>query len=149
MLSQIQAWFRKLVGLKKYHHFTFFNSGEVQSQLIWDSDPQVTNLLKGPDRPDDDIAPIIKSPGLSQQRADYLFNEIREFVAIEHQDIVCPCPPASQQSPSASMNKCAASITASASSPVASSSSTPSVPRKVGRPKKSPRALATKKGAKQ
>ena len=96
--SFLDTWFRKLVGLKKLHHIEFLASGEVHVRLTCDADRQVINLLKGDDIPSDDvIAPIIKPPGLSQQRSEYLYNDIREFVAVEHQDLVCPPPVVSQQ----------------------------------------------------
>ena len=50
------------------------------------------------------IAPIIKPPGISKQQAQYVLKEIREFVAEEHQDLVCPPPPAATLSSSASVS---------------------------------------------
>ena len=131
----LDTWFRKLVGLKKFHHFEFTESGEVHVRLTCSSEQQVINLLKDTKNPPNNmIAPIIKPPGLSEQRAEYLFKEIREFVAEEHQDVVCPPPPAVISSSSASV----------------SAPSTPAVSKKkVGRPKKSPRGLAARKMAKQ
>ena len=64
----LDKWYRKFLGLKKYHHFELFPSGEAHARLTRSSDRQVIKLLKG-------LPPIITSMGLSEQRQQYLFNE--------------------------------------------------------------------------
>ena len=41
--------------------------------------------------------PVIQPPGLSNERQAYLYQEIRDFVADEHRDLVCPRPLASKR----------------------------------------------------
>ena len=43
------------------------------------------------------IPATLPAGGLSQARQDYLHKEIRPFIAVEHQDTLCPAPAASSQ----------------------------------------------------
>ena len=82
-----------VVGLNKIEHFEFFNSGEVHVRESCSGDRQVIRLLKDTDKPDGSRPPIVRPKGLSQQRMETLYSEIRPFVTEDHQDVVCQLPP--------------------------------------------------------
>ena len=77
-------------GLKKIHHFQFKASGEVLCRENVASEVTIFSLLKGPAALPDTLPTIIQPSGLSQQRREYLFQEIWEFVDQDYQDLVCP-----------------------------------------------------------
>lgn len=102
----LDGFFQKPMGLKKYHHFIFHPSGEVHAKLTCTSAHQVMDLKKDDvNIPQGDLPSIVLPKGLSQERKEYLFREVREFVKPECRDLVCPqpskCPP-SATSPSIS-----------------------------------------------
>lgn len=74
---------------------------------------------------------VLQPEGLSDERKKYLFNEVREFVAEQYRDLVCPDPQDSVQ-------------TDENNNVVHTEGVTPAQPstRGVGRPKKKPRGLA-------
>ena len=87
--------FRRLDGIKKYHHFRFERdcpgvvflkktaTAEVEEQILlrdaWNS--SVAN-----------IPPPITPTGLSYERKKYLFDKIREYCRDDVKDVVCPDP---------------------------------------------------------
>ena len=44
--TMLDVWYKKLVGLKQFHHFVFLPTGEVHVRLTSSSELQVFNLLK-------------------------------------------------------------------------------------------------------
>lgn len=142
--SFLQRWFKRLPGLKKVHHFDFLPSGEVHTKQTCTSEPSATSLLKSQERPDRASLPaVITPPGLSRQRQQYLYDEIRQFVALEHQDTVCPAP---AREPVINANPPPTPNNAAAPAPSTSTVLTPAPSQKrVGRPKKTPRGLAAKR----
>ena len=102
---------------------------------------QVIKLLKGEEEPDNSLPPIITPMGLSEQRQQYLFNEIREFVAKEHRDTVCPAP----TTPTVAVTVTASTSGTSQDSACVATTSAIPAQKKRGRPPKSPRGLAAKK----
>ena len=74
--------FRKLPGIKKYHHFTLSASkpGVVTLKGYADSPSTTFSLLCDDWTPAaDEMPPVISPSGLSAERQRYLFNQIREF----------------------------------------------------------------------
>ena len=137
-------WFRKLVGLKRYHHFEFKLSNgkpEVHCREYVDSGVEVYSLLREPTTLPDELPPTIRPNGLSSQRQEYLYQEIREFVDFDKQDLVCPKPPQS------SSKQTSSKAVPSPRSPQPSTSGvTPAPSRTPGRPKKKKRGLGAKTG---
>ena len=90
--------FRRLTGVKKYHHFHFSTSfpGAVKLQLHSGAAEEEQHLLKDlswtPEA--SDLPPVIQPTGLSLERQQYLFEKICEFCWEDTRDLVCPDPSA-------------------------------------------------------
>ena len=87
--------FRKLPGIKRYHHFTLSarTPGVVTVKEYADSPSTTVRLLCDDWTPAaDEMPPIILPSGLSAERQWYLFNQIREFCREGTKDLVCPHP---------------------------------------------------------
>ena len=86
--------FKKLTGIKKYHHFRFDKSspGVVYLRVNSDSQEEKRCLLKDPSwKPDpSDLPPVITPTGLSLDRQRYFFDNIRVFCREDTKDLVCP-----------------------------------------------------------
>ncbi|RUS75815.1 hypothetical protein EGW08_016407 [Elysia chlorotica] len=91
--SFLPQFFKKVVGIKKLHHFYFHKDslGIVTLKESSDSEEQFQNLFLAQPSPDQ-LPPLVKPDGLSAQRQWYLYNEIREFASPEVQDLVAPLP---------------------------------------------------------
>ena len=91
--TYLPSFFKKVVGIKKIHHFIF--SKESQGNIILkeasDSEEVIQNLLLV-QPPPDQFPPLMQPAGLSPQREWYLYYEIREFASPEKQDLVAPLP---------------------------------------------------------
>jgi len=85
-------FFRKMIGIKKYHHFQFqHDSTSVICKQFVDSDPVEFVLLSK--ALDFNLMPEIVVPaGLDPSRQWYLYDEIRPFVSEEMKDRVTPLP---------------------------------------------------------
>ncbi|XP_035828913.1 uncharacterized protein LOC101851232 isoform X2 [Aplysia californica] len=86
------ADFRTVPGMKKIHYFCFAadHPGVVKHAESF-GDPLVSmTLLRGTMK--QGFLSILPAPGLSQQRREYLYNSIREFVTDDKKDITCPPP---------------------------------------------------------
>ena len=88
--------FKKLPGIKKFHHFFV---DELQPGIIkvkeWSDSPTVSvKLLRDENSlPAVDTLPDIVQPrGLSPERQWYLYHKIREFCPLSAQDATCPLP---------------------------------------------------------
>ena len=88
--------FKKLTGIKQYHHFRFDKSspGAVYLRVHSDSVEEKRILVKDPSwKPDaTDLPPLIQPTGLSLDRQTYLFEKIRDFCREDTKDLVCPNP---------------------------------------------------------
>ncbi|XP_064646156.1 uncharacterized protein LOC135499340 [Lineus longissimus] len=84
---------KKLPSIKPLHHIECRRDGSVICKEMSESQPVTHRILKvdATDVPHAK-APVIIPAGLSDQRKAYLHKEIREFVAEEFQDLVCPDP---------------------------------------------------------
>ena len=89
--------FKKITGIKKYHHFRMSSSapGCVFVKEQYDSREEKLELLKEPWNPSADTLPSVIPPrGLSLERQWYLHEQIRPFCAEEDKDTTCPRPSA-------------------------------------------------------
>ena len=97
--------FRRLTGIKKYHHFHFSTShpGVVKLQQHSEAEEEEQRLLKDVSwKPSaSDLPPVIEPTGLSLERQQYLFEKIREFCREDTRDLVCPDPALVTPSPAA------------------------------------------------
>ena len=95
--------FRRLVGIKQYHHFHFSTTypGVVEVQQHSGATEKQQHLLKDPSwKPDaTNLPPIIQLTGLSLERRQYLFKKILEFCREDTRDLVCPNPSQAPVSP--------------------------------------------------
>ena len=89
-------YFKKLPGIKKFHHFTFLKEspGIVSYKESVYSPQQSFMLLRNPDVvPPATLPPTIQSDCLlAQERKRYLYPEIRRFCKPGTEDIVAPAP---------------------------------------------------------
>ena len=71
-------------------------SGIVFTRTACDSDESKVKLLKRGVKNDqfsiDNLPPVITPPEISTDRAQYLYDQVREFVYPEFRDVLCPCP---------------------------------------------------------
>ena len=88
--------YKKLTGIKRYHHFRFDKSspGAVYLRVNSESAEEKRCLLKDPSRRPDpsDLPPVITPTGLSLDRQQYLHDKIREYCREGTKDLVCPQP---------------------------------------------------------
>ena len=94
-VSFLGQYFKKLPGIKKFHHFTFSKEspGTVSYKESVYSPQQSFMLLRNPAIvPPATLPPTIKPDGLSEERKRYLYREIRQFCKPGTEDIVAPAP---------------------------------------------------------
>ena len=87
--------FKKLPGIKKYHHFRMSSStpGSVFVKEHSDSTEVRIDLLKDSWSPDAHELPRLTPPrGLSADRQWYMFEQIRPFCPDDDKDVTCPKP---------------------------------------------------------
>ena len=96
--SFLSTSFRPYPGIRKIQHFRFTNKspGIVFTRAACDDPESQFNLLKRGVRVNqfrvDRLPQILAPPGISATRAQYLHDEIREFVFPEFRDALCPSP---------------------------------------------------------
>ena len=94
--SFLEPYFKKIPNIKKYHHFRFSEAspGMVFCKELVTSPEQPFMLLKDQANlpPSSVPPPTIRPNGLSQQRKNYLFREIRQFCKPGTEDLVAPAP---------------------------------------------------------
>ena len=92
--SFLETFFKKIPRLKTFHHFCFNKDypGTVFCKQYWSSEEQAIHILKSESNvPQPHLLPPVISPtGISRERAEYLFKEIREFCRPGTEDIVAP-----------------------------------------------------------
>lgn len=92
----LQQYFNPIPNLSKYHHFKFFEDGSIKTKLYAYSDEVEIRKAK---TLESDVLPLnfIEPDGISEQRAWYLFNEIRLLCYKEScKDLVAPQPKIAQ-----------------------------------------------------
>ncbi len=93
--SYFAIHFRRITGIKRFHHFDFDSScpGTVHVQERCDSNRIKISLLKDNWDPSPfDLPQRIFPKGLSQERQWYLYEQIRSFCPDTEKDITCPLP---------------------------------------------------------
>ena len=93
--SFFDKYFKKLPGVKEYHHFRFSNDspGRVFCKRYVDSEEVEFDLLRDPTKlPPYTLPPIINPAGLDSERKNYLYKEIRQFCKPNSADLVAPKP---------------------------------------------------------
>src|SRR5262249_2261662 len=89
----LEPAFKKLPGIKRFHHFAFscYAPGTVNCKEFADSDPQTFDVLKKKDIKFNGEMPVeIEARGLTEERKRHLYNEVRKYVDYEYQDEFCP-----------------------------------------------------------
>ena len=89
--------FRKIDGIKQYHHFSFeeevLREGELIVQKSCSDVPSRIKFLKNAQFVFPDILPEVVQPrGLTAERQWYLYEKIREFCPGAPKDKTCPLP---------------------------------------------------------
>ena len=93
--SYLAAFFKKLPGLLKFHHFTFKSGSSVVAAQEFSDSPSIEFDLSQPRAPElnsEDHPPELQSSGLGLDRQWYLYREIRQFVEEGYKDLVAPLP---------------------------------------------------------
>ena len=92
----LAQFFKKVQGIKTFHHFSFNcdEPGKVTLKLLSDSVEEKLDLLRKKDtRPlRNQLPTTIKPRGLSLERRWYLYEKIREYCSQATKDLVCPYP---------------------------------------------------------
>ena len=93
-VSYLERYFKKLPQIKSYYHFRFDKNypGTVFCKQYWFSEEKAINLLRNRNQlPQPGQLPAIVNPeGISRERAEYLYKEIREFCRDGTEDLVAP-----------------------------------------------------------
>ena len=93
--SFLDPFFKKLPGVKGYHHFRFSKDapGRVYCKRYADSEEVEFDLLKDQTKlPPYTLPPVIKPLGLDLERKNYLYKEIRQFCKPDSANLVAPKP---------------------------------------------------------
>ena len=91
-------YFKKIPGITKYQHFRMHNAepGIVYVRKSWNSSETKVDILKQGVRLTNvkraRTPSILPPAGLTPERKKYLYEQIRQFVNEEYQDITCPEP---------------------------------------------------------
>ena len=91
----LSSHFRRLDGIKQYHHFRFERDhpGVVFLKKTATAEEEMRCLLRGVWLPSpEDKPPSIIPAGLSLERRQYLYDKIREYCREDSRDLVCPLP---------------------------------------------------------
>ena len=90
--SFLSQYFKKLPGIKKYHHFRFDKDspGCVYVKQFSDSAEEKIRLLKDDSFPPCELPPDLIPKGMDQKL--YLFHEIRPFCKGGTEDLIAPKP---------------------------------------------------------
>ena len=86
--------FKKILGIKKLHHFRFplAERGMVYTKTRSDGKETKFSILKVDAIDNDELPLVIQPKGLSAERRWYLHDQIREFCPEGDRDITCPLP---------------------------------------------------------
>ena len=95
-MSYFETFFNRIPHLKTYHDFRFDKDfpGTVFCKQYWSSEEQALNILKHERNVPEQgrLPPVVTPQGISRERAEYLFKEIREFCRPGTEDLVAPEP---------------------------------------------------------
>lgn len=93
-MSFLKGFFKKIPQLKTFHHFCFDKDypGIVFCKQYWYSEEQAFRILKNKSNAPQPgpLPPVVSPKGISRERAEYLFKEIREFCRLGTEDLVVP-----------------------------------------------------------
>lgn len=93
-VTYLGQYFKKFPKIKSYYHFRFDKDypGTVFCKQHWFSEEKAVNLLRNRDEvPQAGVLPATVNPeGISRERAEYLYKEIREFCRDGTEDLVAP-----------------------------------------------------------
>ncbi|GFR70174.1 hypothetical protein ElyMa_003778100 [Elysia marginata] len=78
-------------GIKSFQHFKFSSSEPGICYARQTTSDLDRSLVLEASARELSSPPFVPPPGLSRERQKYLFNNIRQFVKPEFQDVVCPC----------------------------------------------------------
>ena len=93
--SYFATTYKKIIGIKKYHHFNFdaTSPGKVNVRCAHDGPVTTLNILKvDAERVNDDLPAVVPPKGLSSERQWYLYDKIRQYCREECKDLTCPLP---------------------------------------------------------
>ena len=94
--TYLGRFFKKLPNIKSFYHFRFHRDfpGTVFCKEYWNSQERAVNLLRNGTTLETGVLPPTISPsGISRERAEYLYKEIREFCRGGTEDLVAPPVP--------------------------------------------------------
>ena len=95
--TYLGQYFKKLPKIKSYYHFRFHKDhpGTVFCKQHWYSEEQAIYLLRDQNNlpQADQMPPTVTPQGISRERSEYLYKEIREFCRDGTEDLVAPAPP--------------------------------------------------------
>ena len=93
-VAYLGQYFKKLPQLKSFYHFRFDKEhpGTVFCKQHWDSEEKAVNLLRNQNFLSEpgQLPDIVKPQGISPERADFLYKEIREFCRKGTENVVTP-----------------------------------------------------------
>ena len=93
-VAYLGQYFKKLPKIKSFYHFRFNKEhpGTVFCKQYWDSEEKAVNLLRNRNFLSEpgQLPDIVNPQGISRERADYLFKEIREFCCDGTENLVAP-----------------------------------------------------------
>ena len=90
-------YFKKFPQIKSYYHFRFHKDhpGIVFCKEYWNSEEKAINILRNARvvPAGGELPPTISPSGMSKERVEYLYKEIREFCKDGTEDLVAPPVP--------------------------------------------------------
>ena len=92
-VTYLGIYFKKLPKIKSYYHFRFHADypGTIFCKEYWYSEEKAINLLRNGRAPHTgELPPTVAPTGISRERAEYLYKEIREFCRDGTEDLVAP-----------------------------------------------------------
>ena len=95
-LSYLGKFFKKLPNIQSFYHFRFHRDfpGTVFCKEYCNSQERAVNLLRNGTTLETGVLPLTISPsGISRERAEYWYKEIREFCREGTKDLVAPPVP--------------------------------------------------------
>ena len=89
--SYFATMYKKIIGIKKYHHFKFdaTSPGKVNVRCAHDGPVTTLNILKvDAELVNDDLPAVVPPKGLSNERQWYLYDKIRQYCREECKDLL-------------------------------------------------------------
>jgi hypothetical protein len=143
--NYLSNFFRKMPAIKPLHHIECKQDGSVICKEYSETGTATHHLLKcAPEDVPHGKPELIVPPGLNDQRRAYLYKDIREFVADEYKDIVCPNPNLPANNNQANLVEAVVELPAPLEQQATPAPATPA-PKRRGRPKKTQRGRGAKR----